>query len=79
LKKFTAFYLLNKFPVFIDPQDSLSCSQKSAIGPHPEPSLYIPHLQILCLFNGIRRKGNYECGQCGVYNGISFQKKLYLH
>jgi len=40
--------LVNKFPVFIEPENSLPCSQELATGPCPE--LEEPNSQFLTLF-----------------------------
>jgi hypothetical protein len=48
LKRLTFTQLVKKFPLFMEPEASLQCSQQPARGPYPDPDVCSPHVPPYC-------------------------------
>jgi len=46
-EKLTVTQLFKEFLAYLEPEDSLQCSQRPATGPSLEPVAYSPHLPTL--------------------------------
>jgi len=51
LEKLIVTHLVKNFPLFMEPEGSLTCSQEPVIGPCPESQASSPHLRTLLPHN----------------------------